>query len=382
MYIRTIIAQMDEWLHTHHSFTIYGARQVGKTTLVKNYAEKSGLKYLYLDCDKFEVRKSLEVQDDIQFKKLIGDNKLLIIDEAQRVNNIGLNMKIIHDNIPDVKVIATGSSALDLASEIKEPMTGRDFDFYLYPLSLIELSQKYNYFDLNFRFEEFLLYGTYPDIVDLPSYKAKERQLMSLADNYLYKDLLELDLIKKTSILKNLLRLLAFCVGSEVTNQSLAEKLEVKGETVDKYIDLLEQCFIIKRIRPFNRKVSSEIKHPYKVYFWDLGIRNALMGDFKPLIARDDRSIGGLWENFVIIERIKKLSNEGIRVNHYFWRTSDTPNKEYDLIEEVNGELTVFEVKWGKSGVNKVKKYPVFFDTYKGSELHIISKDNFTDWLV
>jgi uncharacterized protein len=382
MYIRTITQQMDEWLHTHHSFTIYGARQVGKTTLVKNYAENSGLKYLYLDCDQFENRSSLEVQDANKFRNLIGDYQLLIIDEAQRVNNIGLNMKIIHDNIPEIKVIATGSSALDLASEIKEPMTGRDFDFYLYPLSLKELRQKYNYIDLKSKLEDFIIYGTYPSVVALESYRAKERQLEGLADNYLYKDLLELDLIKKTSVLRNLLRLLAFCVGSEVTNQSLAEKLEIKGDTVDKYIDLLEQCFIIKRLRPFNRKVTSEIKHPYKVYFWDLGIRNALMSEFKPLSMRDDRSIGGLWENFVVIERIKKLSNEGVRARHYFWRTSDTPNKEYDLIEEINGDITVFEIKWGQAGVKKVKKYPVFFDAYQGSQLHIITKDNLMDWLI
>ena len=382
MYTRTITEQMDKWLHTHHSFTIYGARQVGKTTLVKEYAKKSGLKYLYLDCDKFEIRSSLEVQDDIQFRKMIGDNQLLIIDEAQRVESIGLNMKIIHDNIPEVKVIATGSSALDLASEIKEPMTGRDFDFYLYPLSLKELSQKYNYFDLTYRFEEFLLYGSYPHVIDLPSYEEKEKQLRSLADNYLYKDLLELDLIKKTSVLKNLLRLLAFSIGSEVTNQSLANKLDVKGETVDKYIDLLEQCFIVKRIRPFNRKVTNEIKHAYKVYFWDLGIRNALLEEFKPAKLRSDREVGGLWENFCVMERIKKISNQDKRARHYFWRTSDTPNKEYDLIEEYNGDLTVFEIKWGVAGVNKVKKYPVFFENYPGSELHVISKENFVDFLV
>ena len=382
MYTRTITEQMDKWLHTHHSFTIYGGRQVGKTTLVKEYAKKSGLKYLYLDCDKFEIRSSLEVQDDIQFRKMIGDNQLLIIDEAQRVESIGLNMKIIHDNIPEVKVIATGSSALDLASEIKEPMTGRDFDFYLYPLSLKELSQKYNYFDLTYRFEEFLLYGSYPHVIDLPSYEEKEKQLRSLADNYLYKDLLELDLIKKTSVLKNLLRLLAFSIGSEVTNQSLANKLDVKGETVDKYIDLLEQCFIVKRIRPFNRKVTNEIKHAYKVYFWDLGIRNALLEEFKPAKLRSDREVGGLWENFCVMERIKKISNQDKRARHYFWRTSDTPNKEYDLIEEYNGDLTVFEIKWGVAGVNKVKKYPVFFENYPGSELHVISKENFVDFLV
>jgi uncharacterized protein len=381
MYNRTITHQMDKWMDTHHSFTIYGARQVGKTTLVIDYAKKSGLKYMYLDCDQFEVRKSLEVEDSVKLAKLIGDSKLVIIDEAQRVHNIGLNMKIIHDNIPGVKVIATGSSAFDLASEIKEPMTGRDFDFYLYPLSISELLQKSTSLDLISSLENLMVYGGYPSVISLNSNEAKERQLMALTDSYLYKDLLELDLIKKTSALKDLLRVLAFSVGSEVTNQSLAEQLGIKGDTVDKYIDLLEQCFIIKRIRPFNRKVTSEIKHPYKVYFWDLGIRNGLMSEFKSISLRDDRSIGGLWENFVIIERIKKMANEGIRAQHYFWRTTDTPSKEYDLVEVVNGDISVFEVKWGKAGVNKVKKYSIFFDTYPGSQLHVISKENFLDYL-
>lgn len=382
MYNRTVSLQMDKWLNTHHSFTIYGARQVGKTTLVKNYAINSGLKFLYLDCDKYDVRKSLEVEDDKKFRRMIGDCKLLVIDEAQRVKNIGLNMKIIHDNIPGVKVIATGSSALDLASEIKEPMTGRDFDFYLYPLSLKEITQQHDYFDINFRFDELLIYGSYPSVIDIQNWEDKERQLFALTENYLYKDILELDLIKKTTTLQNLIRLLATYIGFEITNQQLAEKLDIKSDTIDKYIDLLEQCFIIKRIRPFNRRISSEIKKPYKVFFWDLGIRNAVMQDFRQLNIRDDREIGGLWENFVIIERIKKLSNEGIRARHYFWRTTDTPAKEYDLIEEINQKITVFEVKWGKSGVKKVKKYPVFFNNYTGSDLNIISKDNFTDWLI
>ena len=379
---RTLEAELEKWLNTHYSFTIYGARQVGKTTLIKNFAKKTGLKYKYVDCDRYQNQVELNSQDDVKLREFIGDNQLLILDEAQRVKNIGLNMKIIHDNIPEVKVIATGSSALDLASEIKEPMTGRDFSFYLYPFTLKELTQKYEKYELKYRIEDLLLYGTYPEVINLESNEAKINHLYLLTENYLYKDILELDLVKKTSVLINLLRVLAFCVGSEVTSASLAEKVEVRQETVERYIDLLEQCFIIKRIRPYNKKIINEIKHPYKVYFWDLGIRNALIEEFKPLTMRDDRTVGGLWENFCIIERIKKLKNEGVRAKHYFWRTSEPTSKEYDLIEEVNGELTVFEVKWGKSGVNKVKKYPVFFDTYKGSQLHVISKDNFTDWLI
>jgi uncharacterized protein len=382
MYYRTISKQLDKWLDSHHSFTLYGARQTGKTTLVQEYAQKSGLKFKFVDCDKLQNRIRIEVEDDTKLKEFIGDSQLLILDEAQRVKNIGLNMKIIHDNIPGVKVIATGSSALDLASQIKEPMTGRDMSFYLHPLSLTELHQKYDKVDLSFRIDELLLYGSYPEVINLDSVEKKENQLYTLAENYLYKDLLELDLIKKTSVLHNLLRVLAFSIGSEVTNTSLAQKLGVRNETIERYLDLLEQCFIITRIRPYNRKIINEIKFPFKVYFWDLGIRNALLEDFSPISTRDDRTIGGLWENFVVIERIKFVQNSGKRAKFYFWRTNGSSSKEYDLIEEVNTIPTVFEIKWGESGVKKVKKYPLFFDNYPGSELYVISKNNFLDYLL
>ncbi|MEI6729516.1 MAG: AAA family ATPase [bacterium] len=379
MVTRTIEVEMKKWLKSHHSFTIYGARQVGKTTLVKKFAQDSGLNFKYVDCDRLISRESLE--NDTNLKEFIGETQLLILDQAQRVKNIGLIMKIIHDNIPDVKVIATGSSALDLASEIKEPMTGRDFNFNLYPLSINELSQKYSQTEITYRIEELLLFGSYPDVINSYSNEIKEKILYSLSQNYLYKDILELDLIKKTSLLVDLLRVLAFSIGSEVTNYGLAEKLSIKSATVERYLDLLEQCFIIKKIRPFNRKITNEIKHPYKIYFWDLGIRNALIEDFKPLNLRDDRAIGGLWENFCIIERIKKMQNTGRRAKHYFWRTNEASSKEYDLIEEVSGDLTVFEIKWGKSGANKVKKYPLFFNAYPGSNLNTINKENCISWL-
>ena len=382
IYQRRIEAQMDKYFKSHYSFTIYGARRVGKTMLIKEYAEKLGLKYKYVDCDILSNRQALGVQDDKALKSFIGDNKLILIDEAQRVNNIGLNMKIIHDHIPDVKVIATGSSALDLASEIKESMTGRDFDFHLFPLSLQELSQHQDIYALKNRIEEYMIYGTYPDVINMNDFEEKKIYLLKLANNYLYKDLLELDLVKKTSVLVDLLRVLAACIGSEVTSSGLSQKIGVSKETVDRYIDLLEQCFIIKRIRPYHKKVINEIKHAYKVYFWDLGIRNSLLEDFKNLDLRNDADLGGLWENFVFIERIKKAMNNGEYKNFYFWRTTEVPNKEYDIIEEVGGVISAYEIKWGQAGVSKVKKYPVFFENYPEATLNIISKDNFTDWLI
>ena len=382
MYQRTIEKKMDEYFSSHYSFTIYGARRTGKTTLILDYAKKSGLEYKYLDCDLYTDQELLNVRDVEKLKNLIGGAKLLLIDEAQRVQNIGLNMKIIHDHIPEVKVIATGSSALDLSSRIKESMTGRDFDFYLFPFSLQELAQKKNSIELSYSINDLLIYGTYPNVIELTSYDHKKEFLQTLTTNYLYKDLLELDLIKKTSLLSDLLRALATCIGSEINSSSLANKLNTTKETVERYIDLLEQCFIIKRIRPYNRKVLNEVKYPYKVYFWDLGVRNALLGDFKSLSLRSDLELGGLWENFIFVERMKKARNAREFKNFYFWRTNEGRAKEYDLIEEMDGVLNVFEIKWGQAGVNKVKKYPVFFETYPGSELHVISKDNFVDFLV
>lgn len=227
----------------------------------------------------------MESQDDLQFKKLIGGAKLLIIDEAQRVKNIGLNMKIIHDNIPGVKVIATGSSCFDLASDIKESMAGRDFRFQLHPFSIQEISQKISLIDITQNIQDYLVYGSYPDVINSNDNEFKEEFLANLVDNYLFKDMLEFDLVKKSSKLVELLRYLAYCIGSEVTANSLANRLELGKETVEKYLDLLEQCFIIKIIRPYNKKIINEVKHPFKVYFWDLGIRNALLENFTDFLT-------------------------------------------------------------------------------------------------
>ncbi len=382
IYKRTIQNKMDLYLDSHQSFTIYGARRTGKTTLILDYAKKIGLEYKYVDCDLFSNQQRLSVQEVEPLKEFIGSAKLLLIDEAQRVKNIGLNMKIIHDHIPEVKVIATGSSALDLASNVKESMAGRDYSFYLHPLSLQELSQKTDKFDMSYKLQDYLIYGMYPEVIQKESYQEKIDYLYELVNSYLYKDLLELDLIKKPSLILNLLRVLATCLGGEVTSTALAEKVGFSKNTVEKYLDLLEKCFIIKIVRPYNKKIANEIKHPFKVYFWDLGIRNALIEDFKLLELRSDFDLGGMWENFVFIEKMKKTMNNNQYKKYWFWRTSESASKEYDMIEEENGILTVFEIKWGQAGVNKVKKYPVFFDTYKGSDLHVISKDNFTSWLV
>jgi uncharacterized protein len=382
MYLRSIKTLMDKHLDSHYSFTIYGARQVGKTTLVKNYAIASGKKYKYVDCDNFLNQQIMSSQDDKTLRGFIGDAEILILDEAQRVKNIGLNMKIIHDQIPEVKVIATGSSSLDLASEIKEPMTGRDIDFHLHPLSLVELLQQTSQVELDYRLDDFLIYGMYPDVVLANSNEDKELKLNSLTQSYLYKDILALELVKKASPIFDLLRVLAFSIGSEVHIAGLVEKTGLNKVTVEKYIDLLEQCFIIKKLTPLNRNIVKEIKHPFKVYFWDLGIRNALLEDFKPLALREDRIIGALWENFCVIERIKKNMNVGYRARYHFWRTNEPSPKEYDLIEEKNGDFQVFEIKTSTNNAGKVKEYPLFFQAYPNSSLQVIHRGNWVDWLV
>ena len=382
MYIRSIKGTMDRYLDTHYSFTIYGARQVGKTTLIKNYAIEKGKKYKYVDCDLYLNQQIMTSQDDKILRDFIGDAEILILDEAQRVKNIGLNMKIIHDHIPNVKVIATGSSSLDLASRIKEPMTGRDKDFYLHPLSLQELSQKASKVEIGFYLESYLLYGMYPAVVTTSGNENKENILNSLAQSYLYKDILALELVKKSAPILDLLRVLAFSIGSEVNSAGLSEKIGVSKNTIDKYIDILEQCFIIKKIKPLHRSIIKEIQKPYKVYFWDLGIRNAIIEDYKPIAAREDRILGGIWENFVIIERLKQNMNNNYRANYYFWRTNEPSPKEYDFIEEKDGNIQVFEIKWNSNKANKVKKYPVFFENYPNAKLDVITRENFSDWLI
>lgn len=378
MYTRDIKEKIQKWLFQGKVLIIYGARQVGKTTLVKQIASQTGLEYKYINCDYPSQRQSLEVQEQVPLQRLIGSYKLVIIDEAQRVKNIGITLKILHDLFPDVQFIATGSSSFDLANEINEPMTGRVIDFKLYPLSLRELNGKHDLISLSTQLEDIMRYGLYPDVYS-KSYEKAEELLINIANNYLYKDILLFDKIKKANLLFELLTYLSLKLGQELTYYGIQKDLKNKLDagTIERYIDLLEKCFVITRLRPYHRNIGVELTKPFKIYFWDLGIRNAVIENFFPLKTRGD-DVGHMWENFVIIERMKRNFNTQVRRHYYFWRTTD--QKEYDLLEVSGDKIEVLEVKWNES--KAVKVYEVFTKHYPQSSINLVNRENWLDWLV
>jgi uncharacterized protein len=377
MFKRTIESQIKKWLFKKEVLIIYGARQVGKTTFAKEIAKEIDPNYKYVDCDLNSNRGFLSSQDDIILKNFVGDSKVVILDEAQRVENIGLNLKILHTYCPDTQFIATGSSSFDLANKINEPLTGRNIKFYMYPLSLTELLTQDHIFSLKGKLEQFLIYGLYPGVYNL-SVDNKAAKLLNISQDYLYRDVLAMDLIKKISSLEDLVRYLALSIGKEQSYANIATKLNMDKKTVEKYITLLEQSFVIFRLKPLYRNIVKEIRKPFKIYFWDLGVRNAILENFLPINVRED--IGYIWENFCIVERMK-LNNNKI-AKYHFWRTND--QKEYDLIEEKNGTFEVFEIKWNEN--RNAKHHQEFFDNYKtinnSGIANIINRDNWENWLI
>ncbi len=368
MYVRKIEPQIKKWMFFGKIIILYGARQVGKTTLlkkiIKSYPEK---KVLFLNADESSVRDLLKPKSFEYLKNIIGNPDILVIDEAQRVKNIGLILKILHDNFSELQILVTGSSSLSLANTISEPLTGRSIEFKLYPLALNEISE--NAFDASKYIDSMLLWGSYPDIFKNDLQK-REVLLKNLTEQYLYQDVLEFERIKKPALLKKLLQLLAFQIGSEVSLSELSQKLEMDKKTVEKYLDLLEKSFVIFNLPSFSRNLRKELTKSKKYYFYDLGVRNKLIESFLDLDIRNDR--GALFENFVILERLKHLSYTQNFVNFYFWRTYD--QKEIDLIEEKNGEFKAIEIKYK---INKSIKFPKDFkSTYPNSEFFVIDKEN------
>lgn len=370
-YTRTIQAAIEKVLFKGKVVVVYGARQVGKTTLIRSIQEKNVSETIYLNCDEPDVRDSLSERTSTELGYLLGSKKLILIDEAQRVKNIGLTLKLLVDNYPHIQVIATGSSSFDLSNSITEPLTGRKIEFYLYPLSLGELFPVPDKFNIQRSIEYHLRFGMYPGVV---SNDDPTESLLEITKSYLYKDLLEYQVVKNPDILRKLLQTLALQVGSEVSYNELGTLLGVDRETIARYISLLEQGFVIFHLSPFSRNLRKELGKQRKIYFYDLGIRNAIINNFNPLELRQD--IGQLWENFFIVERLKSLHNQRRHPNSYFWRTYD--GKEIDYLEEESGRLVGFECKWG----NERWKVPVDFITaYPGSEVHLVNRSNLTEFL-
>lgn len=353
---------------------VYGARQVGKTTLVKRIVKNLGEPYQYLNCDEMDILSALQNANTSEaLKQVIGSHKLVIIDEAQRVKNIGLKLKLIVDNFPKIQVIATGSSSFDLANEVNEPLTGRNFEFWLFPLTVGELFSKDQKIEAQRKLESLLVFGSYPDVYQLESREQKSERIKYLASNYLYKDILKFNNIKNSEVVLKLLQALALQIGSEVSFNELANMVGVSKKTVADYIELLEKSFIIFRLSPYSGNLRKAIGKLRKIYFLDLGIRNAIINNQNPIQIRDD--VGKLWENFVISERYKQQLGLGDKTNFYFWRTYD--KQEVDLVEEVGGKLLGWEIKWGQ----KVSKVPRAWTGYGNSSWQIINRENYLDHL-
>ena len=369
---RTIKNRIKSSFFKDKAIIIYGARQVGKTTLVNDLIADEPETSAYLNCDEPDIRESLSNVTSTKLKEIFGSKKIIFIDEAQRVKNIGLTLKIIVDTFKDLQVVATGSSALELSNSIMEPLTGRAFEYHLYPFSVEELSAKYS--DLEFKriLENRMIFGNYPDIINYPD--EAEKRLGMIANNYLYKDLLQYQNIKKSDVLEKLVRALALQIGSEVSFNELAAMLGVAKQTIEHYAKLLEQSFVIFRLTPFSRNLRSELTKKCKIYFYDTGIRNSLIKNFNPLDFRTDS--GALWENYIISERIKKNSNSDKNLNIYFWRTLQ--RHEIDYIEEKNGVISGFEMKYSK---NNFKIPAPFTQSYPGSPVKLVNKDNFRDFV-
>lgn len=377
---------MEQWIERHHQATfgtlikkgrilvLYGPRRVGKTSLVNSYLSGFTGKMFAGTGDDLPLRDLFREQSIASMRAMFSDYELLFIDEAQRLPDVGTGLKILADHLPDLAVIASGSSSFELSTHIGEPLTGRHLPLMLFPLSVLELRKQFGAMGVMERLNDLLVFGAYPETLTAPNEAARRTYLATLRDSYLFKDILALDNIRNSDKVVDLLRLIAFQVGREVSLSELSGKLGIAKMTVERYLDLLEKCFVIKRVRGFSRNLRKEVMKTARYYFLDNGIRNALINNFNPLSMRDD--VGLLWENFLFIERHKRMRYQGIHADIYFWRTYD--QKEIDLVEERDGTLCGFEFKWG----SKTPKPPkLWTDTYPNATYTVIDKENFLDFV-
>ncbi|MCX7044273.1 MAG: ATP-binding protein [Candidatus Sumerlaeota bacterium] len=366
---RDIQVQVEGCLFKGKAIVVYGARQVGKTTLIRQTQEKFLQDSIYLNCDETDIRESLTDITSTHWREIIGSKKIIFLDEAQRVLNIGLTLKLFVDNFPDRQIVATGSSSLDLSNRISEPLTGRKFSFHLHPFSLRELGQGSSALEIGRLLESRMIFGMYPEIALKPDMAAT--QLREIVSSYLYKDVLQYQDIRRPELLERLLIALALQIGSEVSYNELANSLGISKQTVANYIDLLEKAFVIFRLGPFSRNLRNELSKMRKIYFVDTGIRNALIRNFNALDVRAD--VGALWENFMICERLKRNANSGHEPNAYFWRTHQ--QQEIDYLEEEGGRLEGFEFTWREENRKRLPK--IFTETYPQSTISVIHRGNF-----
>lgn len=366
---------INEYVQAQKAVIIYGPRRCGKTTLLNKFTEDIKQKCLFVTGEDIAVQDYLSSQSVEKLKDFVGKNELVIIDEAQKVNNIGLNIKLILDNIEGVKVIASGSSSFDLAKQVGEPLTGRKHTLKMYPIAQLELENIENRIQTKSKLEQRLIYGSYPEVILAPDNKKKSTYLRDIISSYLYKDILEMDGIRQSDKLIRLVQLLSFQIGKEVSCNELGTQLGMSKNTVERYLDLLEKSFVIFKLKGFSRNLRKEISKNSRYFFYDIGIRNAVINNFNPVSMRDD--VGELWENYIIIEMIKKQEYKQEETNNYFWRTYD--QKEIDFIEEKEGRLFGYEIKWA----DKKKKIPnEWLKTYKGSSGITITQENYLRYII
>lgn len=354
---------------------LLGARRTGKTVLLKKIVSMISEPSIFFNGEDFEVQRLLENRSVANYEKILGTTKLLVIDEAQKVPEIGKILKLMIDSIPGLRIIVTGSSAFDLTGKLGEPLTGRNRTFRLFPLSEQELDPLYGITEKRAALEERLVFGSYPEVISIYDREDKVKYLKELVNDYLLRDLLSFEGVKNAGVINNLLRLVAFQAGSEVSMSELSSNLGIARNTVEKYLDLLSKVYVIFKVEGFSRNLRKEITKNSKWYFYDNGIRNTLVANLNPLGLRND--IGSLWENFIISERIKFQEYQNVLSNNFFWRTYD--KQEIDWIEERGGKLFAYEFKFNKEKA----KFPVAFSAaYPESEFKVVSANNYHEFVL
>mgnify|MGYP005840008317 CR=1 FL=1 len=372
---RALEEQITSRFFQGKAIILFGARQVGKTTLMREVLKEFGdHQVLYLNGDEPDVRELLSSVSSTRLKAIAGDRRIVFIDEAQRIENIGLTLKLFTDQLEDVQVVATGSSSFDLANRVNEPLTGRKFQYMLHPLGFSEMVRHHGLVDEKRLLEHRLIYGSYPEIVTTPG--REEELLKLLAESYLYKDLLMLENIQKPMLLAKLVKALALQIGSEVSYAEVGRLIGAGSQTVERYVDLLEKGFVVFKLSSFSRNVRNEIRKGKKIYFYDNGIRNAVINNFNGMEMRTDS--GQLWENFLVSERMKTLAMQGTTVESYFWRTAQ--QQEVDYLEESRGRLSAWEFKWNR---HKKPRFPkTFLRNYPEARTEVITPENMDMFLL
>ncbi len=370
---RSVTHRIISKLNDSKVLVIIGPRQSGKSTMIDLMKSEFQAPVLYWNGDEFDIRNRLENTTSAQLKKLIGNYKTIIIDEAQRIKNIGITLKLMADQIKGVKVIATGSSAFELTNKTNEPLTGRKWEFKLFPLSFGEMVAHTSLAEEKRLLHHRLVFGYYPDIINHPGSEIELLKL--LTDSYLYKDILMHERIQKPSQLEKLIQALAFQVGQLISYNELGQLCGLNNETVEKYISLLEKAFVVFRLPALSRNPRNELKKSFKLYFYDNGFRNAVINQFNPITLRQD--VGAIWENFFVSERLKFISNRGMYRNLFFWRT--LAQQEVDYLEESNGNFEAFECKWNIKKSLKITR--AFTVSYPDAIQNIVTPANFDEFL-